>query len=69
MSDRPALDGVLAVELSAGVACAYAGRLLCDLGATVVTVEPPSGSALRDRCGAVRPPRRGKQSLVAAGPG
>ena len=69
MSDRPALDGVLAVELSAGVACAYAGRLLCDLGATVVMVEPPSGSPLRRRAALFAHLAGGKQSLVAAGPG
>ena len=42
-----ALDGVLVVDASEGVAGGYAGRLLADLGAEVVKVEPPSGDRLR----------------------
>ena len=41
------LDGLVVVELAEGVAGAYAGRLLADLGAHVVLVEPPGGSQLR----------------------
>ena len=36
-----ALDGVLVVDASEGVAGGYASRLLADLGAEVVKVEPP----------------------------
>ncbi len=46
MSALP-LSGCRVVEHSGNVAAAYAGRLLATLGATVVLVEPPQGSALR----------------------
>ena len=42
-----ALAGVLVVDASEGVAGGYAGRLLADLGAEVLKVEPPSGDRLR----------------------
>ncbi len=42
-----ALTGVVVVDASEGVAGGYAGRLLADLGAEVVKVEPPSGDRLR----------------------
>ena len=41
------LDGVRVVEIGGWVAAAFAGKILADLGAEVVTVEPPGGSALR----------------------
>jgi crotonobetainyl-CoA:carnitine CoA-transferase CaiB-like acyl-CoA transferase len=41
-----ALDGLKVVELS-HEACAWAGKLLAELGADVVVVEPPGGSAQR----------------------
>ena len=40
------LDGVTVVELSHEL-CAWAGKLLADLGAEVVVVEPPGGSVQR----------------------
>ena len=46
MSDR-ALDGLLVVDLSSGLGGAYCSKLLADLGARVIVVEPPGGSALR----------------------
>src|SRR5215207_7161418 len=42
-----ALDGVLVLELAGGVSAAFAGKLLADLGAEVVMVEPPGGTPLR----------------------
>ena len=42
-----ALAGVVVVDASEGVAGGYASRLLADLGAEVVKVEPPSGDRLR----------------------
>ena len=51
--DRPltsgegALAGVVVVDASEGVAGGYASRLLADLGAEVVKVEPPAGDRLR----------------------
>ena len=41
------LQGVRVVELTDGVAGAYAGRLLAVLGAEVVKVEPPNGDVVR----------------------
>jgi crotonobetainyl-CoA:carnitine CoA-transferase CaiB-like acyl-CoA transferase len=40
------LDGLRVIELSDPL-CAWAGKLLADLGADVVVVEPPGGSAQR----------------------
>ncbi|WP_108660676.1 CaiB/BaiF CoA transferase family protein [Acuticoccus kandeliae] len=45
-TDKP-LAGITVVERADGVAAAYAGRLLAAMGAEVVMVEPPSGTALR----------------------
>ncbi|MEO5899640.1 MAG: CoA transferase [Ilumatobacteraceae bacterium] len=41
------LDGIKVVELSDEL-CAWAGKLMADLGATVVVVEPPAGSKQRN---------------------
>lgn len=63
----PLLDGVRVVDL-AGEPAAIAGRVLADLGADVVLVEPPEGVPLR------RLPRvfdawaAGKRSVVVDGP-
>jgi crotonobetainyl-CoA:carnitine CoA-transferase CaiB-like acyl-CoA transferase len=43
---RP-LEDLVVVDASQGVAGGYAGRLLADLGARVVKVEPPEGDRLR----------------------
>ena len=42
-----ALHRVRALELGAGLAVAYSGKLLADQGADVVKVEPPEGDAIR----------------------
>jgi len=48
---RPgALAGLRVLELSDGVAAAYATKLFADLGAAVVKIEPPAGDSTR-RCG------------------
>ncbi len=55
MSDPPpacsegALAGLRVVECGDGVAAAYAGKLLADLGADVIKVEPPGGDSARRR--------------------
>ena len=61
------LDGVRVVDL-AGEPAAMAGRLLADLGADVILVEPPTGHPLRllpDRWAAWA---AGKQSVVVDSP-
>src|SRR5688500_167498 len=47
--DGGALDGIFVVDVTSGVAGAYAGKLLADLGARVVVVEPGDGNPLRSR--------------------
>jgi len=41
------LEGFVIVDATQGVAGGYGGRLLADLGARVIKVEPPGGEALR----------------------
>jgi crotonobetainyl-CoA:carnitine CoA-transferase CaiB-like acyl-CoA transferase len=60
-----ALDGVLVLDLTAAVSGALAGKLLADLGADVVMIEPPEGTALRAH-GLFDYLAGGKQSLVPA---
>ena len=42
------LSGIRVVEVSASGAAAFAGRHFAAWGATVISLEPPGGSALRD---------------------
>ena len=44
-----ALAGLTVVNLGSGLDAAYAGKLLADLGARSIWVEPPAGAALRRR--------------------
>jgi crotonobetainyl-CoA:carnitine CoA-transferase CaiB-like acyl-CoA transferase len=46
--DVTALAGLRVVEVGGGVAAAFCGKLLADLGAEVLKVEPPGGDRLRD---------------------
>ena len=64
-------EGLTVLELGDGTACAYAGQLLADRGATVIKVEPPEGDGLRWRSPhrdheskAFQWLARGKQSIV-----
>src|SRR5688572_18840329 len=57
----PALADVVVLERAGGVAGPYAGRLLSDLGAQVIKVEPPSGDPAR-----VEPPLVGGGSAFFA---
>ena len=41
------LEGVVILELASTLAGEFAGGLLADMGATVIKVEPPEGSPLR----------------------
>lgn len=42
-----ALSDLRVVEVGGDVACSYAAKLLADLGAEVLKIEPPGGDALR----------------------
>ncbi len=53
-----ALDDVVVLELSTGVAGPYTGKLLADLGAMVVKVEPAGGDPARHE-----PPMAGDESV------
>ena len=44
---RGALDGIRVVEFAQALAIPYCGKLLSDLGADVVKVEPPRGDTYR----------------------
>ncbi len=51
MDERPGehpLNGIRVLDLSRGVAAAYAARLLAAWGAYVLKVEPPAGDPLRE---------------------
>src|SRR4051812_27547377 len=52
-----ALSDVVVLELATGVAGPYAAKLLADLGAQVVKVEPPGGDPIREE-----PPLVGQES-------
>ena len=66
-STRPAggkaVEGLRVVEYGEGMSAAFAGRVLADLGADVVKVEPPEGDSLRRR----GPFPRGEANAEASG--
>ena len=47
MTASPPLAGVRVLELAQGIAGPYAAKLLSDLGAEVIKVEPPTGDITR----------------------
>ncbi|HBF97627.1 MAG TPA: carnitine dehydratase [Alphaproteobacteria bacterium] len=56
-----ALDGVRVLDLTAYVAGPYATRLMADMGAEIIKVEPPSGDYMRSGV-----PRRGGKGTYFA---
>ncbi len=48
-SSAVALDGISVVECGEGISASFAARLMADLGAGVVKVEPPGGDRTRTR--------------------
>lgn len=63
-------DDVRVLDLSVGLACAYAAKLLTDLGADVVRWEPPDGDPMReeDAHGAFHAYLRTSQRAVGGDP-
>src|SRR3954452_15000888 len=45
----PGLSGIKVVECGQGLSAAYAAKMLADVGADVVKVEPPDGDVTRRR--------------------
>src|SRR5436190_2607238 len=63
-----ALEGLLVLDLSSQVAGAFAAKLLADLGAQVVMIEPGEGTALRQHV-LFEHLSGGKQSVVPSNDG
>jgi CoA:oxalate CoA-transferase len=66
MNDRRPLAGCRVLDLSRVVSGPYAGRILADLGADVVKVEPPDGD-LTDMAGVRKDGRSGYFAQMNAG--
>ena len=47
ITSTAALEGMRVIEDGGGIAASYAGKLLADLGADVIKVEPPAGDVVR----------------------
>ncbi|KAA9148874.1 CoA transferase [Amycolatopsis acidicola] len=60
---RGALSGVKIVDFSSFFATGFGSKLLCDLGADVVKVEPPSGDQMRPLGDLWEASQRGKRAL------
>jgi crotonobetainyl-CoA:carnitine CoA-transferase CaiB-like acyl-CoA transferase len=63
-SDAPPLDGLRILDLGAFYAGPYASRLLADLGADVIKVEPTHGDPLRGLNVVYRSANAGKRSIA-----
>ena len=63
-SDAPPLDGLRILDLGAFYAGPYASRLLADLGAEVIKVEPTHGDPLRGLNVVYRSANAGKRSIA-----
>ncbi len=62
LADKPGiLDGVRVLDLAAMMSGPYATRLMADMGAVVIKMEPPEGDHIRSR-----PPRRQGRSTYFA---
>ena len=58
-----ALEGVKVVDFSSFFATGFGSKLLCDLGADVIKVEPPSGDQMRPLGDLWEGSQRGKRGL------
>jgi crotonobetainyl-CoA:carnitine CoA-transferase CaiB-like acyl-CoA transferase len=65
VTDRPLLDGVRILDLGAYFAGPFSSRLLADLGADVIKLEPIAGDQLRGMNRPFRAAQAGKRSIAA----
>lgn len=65
ISDRPLLEGVTILDLGHWYAGPYSSRLLADLGADVIKLEPPVGDPMRGFERAFSAGQAGKRSISA----
>jgi CoA:oxalate CoA-transferase len=65
-SDGQPLSGVVVIDMARGVPGPYCSLLLASLGATVISIEAPSGDVFRHVSGGAHAVslRRGKLSVV-----
>jgi crotonobetainyl-CoA:carnitine CoA-transferase CaiB-like acyl-CoA transferase len=63
--ERPLLDGLRILDLGAYYAGPYSSRLLADLGADVIKLEPTAGDQLRGLSRPFRSAQAGKRSIAA----
>jgi len=61
---RSALEGLKVLDFSSFFACAYATRIMSDLGADVIKIESPSGDQMRPLPEPFEACQRGKRDLV-----
>jgi crotonobetainyl-CoA:carnitine CoA-transferase CaiB-like acyl-CoA transferase len=64
-NDRPLLQGVKVLDLGHWYAGPFSSRLLADLGADVIKLEPPSGDGMRGFDRAFAAAQAGKRSIAA----
>ena len=63
--ERPLLDGVRILDLGHWYATPYSARLLAELGADVIKLEPPAGDGMRGFDRAFAAAQAGKRSIAA----
>jgi crotonobetainyl-CoA:carnitine CoA-transferase CaiB-like acyl-CoA transferase len=63
--ERPLLDGVKVLDLGHWYAGPYSSRLLADLGADVIKLEPPVGDGMRGFDRAFAAAQAGKRAIAA----
>jgi len=64
MPDAPPFQGLRVLDVSTGIAGAWATRLLVDAGADAVVVEPPDGDPLRRHTSAATPLADGEDGVL-----
>lgn len=61
---RHALEGIRVLDFSSFFATAYGAKLLSDLGADVISIEPPGGDQMRPLPNPFEACQRGKRNVV-----